>query len=203
MSAFLGYALAALGGYLFGAIPFGLVLVRLAGLGDLRAIGSGNIGATNVLRTGRKDLALLTLILDSGKAGLAALIAGAFVDARAGLIAGAAAFFGHCFPVWLKFQGGKGVATYLGALLAVAFPVGLLVCLTWLGTALSVRISSFAALVAAAAAPLLALAFSRADVAVMAAGLAVVLYWRHQSNIARLIKGEEPTIGAKKPEPAA
>ncbi|MGF1463036.1 MAG: glycerol-3-phosphate 1-O-acyltransferase PlsY [Maricaulaceae bacterium] len=203
MSAFLGYALAALGGYLFGAIPFGLVLVRLAGLGDLRAIGSGNIGATNVLRTGRKELALLTLILDSGKAGLAALIAGAFVDARAGLIAGAAAFFGHCFPVWLKFQGGKGVATYLGALLAVAFPVGLLVCLTWLGTALSVRISSFAALVAAAAAPLLALAFSRADVAVMAAGLAVVLYWRHQSNIARLIKGEEPTIGAKKPEPAA
>lgn len=185
-------------GYLLGSIPFGLVLTRLGGLGDIRAIGSGNIGATNVLRTGRKDLALATLILDSGKAGFACLIFGALVSTEAGLVAGAAAFLGHCFPVWLKFQGGKGVATFLGVLLAAAWPVGLLTCFTWLGTALLGRISSLSALVAAAAAPLLALAFGRNDVALLALFLAVLVYWRHNANIGRLMKGEEPLIGAKK-----
>ena len=188
---------AALCGYLLGAIPFGLVLTRLSGLGDLRAMGSGNIGATNVLRTGRKDLALATLILDSGKAGFAGLIFMGLISTPAGLVASGAAFLGHCFPVWLKFRGGKGVATFLGALLAAAWPVGLLTCLTWLGMALLFRISSLAALAAAAAAPVFALAFGRADVALLALFLAVLIYWLHRSNIDRLFKGEEPRIGAK------
>ena len=188
---------AALCGYLLGAIPFGLVLTRLSGLGDLRAMGSGNIGATNVLRTGRKDLALATLILDSGKAGFAGLIFMGLISTPAGLVASGAAFLGHCFPVWLKFKGGKGVATFLGALLAAAWPVGLLTCLTWLGMALLFRISSLAALAAAAAAPVFALAFGRADVALLALFLAVLIYWLHRSNIDRLFKGEEPRIGAK------
>ncbi|XBQ15646.1 MAG: glycerol-3-phosphate 1-O-acyltransferase PlsY [Oceanicaulis sp.] len=189
---------AALGGYLLGSIPFGLVLVRLAGLGDVRKIGSGNIGATNVLRTGRKDLALLTLVLDSGKAGFVCLIFGLLVSTPAGLVAGGAAFLGHCFPVWLKFNGGKGVATFLGVLLAAAWTVGLLACFTWLGTALLFRISSLSALVAAAFAPLVALAFGREDVALLALFLAALIYWRHSTNIGRLMKGEEPMIGAKK-----
>ena len=188
---------AALCGYLLGAIPFGLVLTRLSGLGDLRAMGSGNIGATNVLRTGRKDLALATLILDSGKAGFAGLIFMGLISTPAGLVASGAAFLGHCFPVWLKFKGGKGVATFLGALLAAAWPVGLLTCLTWLGMALLFRISSLAALAAAAAAPVFALAFGRADVALLALFLAGLIYWLHRSNIDRLFRGEEPRIGAK------
>ena len=190
--------LALAGGYLFGSIPFGLALTRLAGLGDIRAIGSGNIGATNVLRTGRKDLALATLILDSGKAGMACLAFTFLVSTPAGLVAAGAAFLGHCFPVWLKFSGGKGVATFLGALLAAAWPVGLLPCLTWLGVALLMRISSLSALVAASLAPLLALAFGRSDVAILALFLAALIFWRHQANIDRLLKGEEPLIGAKK-----
>lgn len=191
----LGLALA--GGYLFGSIPFGLVLTRMAGLGDIRRIGSGNIGVTNVLRTGRKDLALLTLILDSGKAGLACLLFGWLVSPEAGLVAGGAAFLGHCYPVWLKFKGGKGVATFLGVLLAAAWPVGVLTCLTWLGTALLFRMSSLAALVAALAAPFLALAFGREDAAMLAVFLAALIYWRHRSNIDRIAKGQEPRIGAK------
>ena len=190
--------LALAGGYLFGSIPFGLALTRLAGLGDIRAIGSGNIGATNVLRTGRKDLALATLILDSGKAGMACLAFTFLVSTPAGLVAAGAAFLGHCFPVWLKFSGGKGVATFLGALLAAAWPVGLLTCLTWLGVALLTRVSSLSALVAASLAPLLALAFGRSDVAILALFLAALIFWRHQANIDRLLKGEEPLIGAKK-----
>jgi glycerol-3-phosphate acyltransferase PlsY len=190
--------LAAIGGYLLGSIPFGLVLVKLAGLGDIRTVGSGNIGATNVLRTGRKDLALATLLLDSGKAGIAALIFTFAVSPTAGLIAGGAAFLGHCFPVWLGFKGGKGVATFLGVLLAVAWPVGLLVCATWLGMALVLRLSSLSALTASAAAPVLALAFGRPDVALLALFLAALLWWRHKENIARLVKGQEPRIGAKK-----
>lgn len=188
---------ALLGGYLFGSIPFGLVLTRLAGLGDIREIGSGNIGATNVLRTGRKDLALATLILDSGKAGLACLVFTYLFSVEAGLIAGGAAFLGHCFPVWLKFKGGKGVATFLGTLLAAFWHLGLLACLTWLGTALLFRISSLSALVAAAASPVLALAFGRSDVAALALFLTVLIYWRHKDNLARLLKGHEPQIGAK------
>ena len=124
--------LAAIGGYLFGSIPFGLVLTRLAGLGDIRAIGSGNIGATNVLRTGRKDLAAATLLLDAGKAGIAAAVFAVLLGTTAGLVAGAAALIGHCFPVWLKFKGGKGVATYVGTMLVVFWPVGLVVIGTWL-----------------------------------------------------------------------
>lgn len=190
--------LAAIGGYLFGSVPFGLVLTRLAGLGDIRTIGSGNIGATNVLRTGRKDLALATLVLDAGKAGFACLVFTVLVSTPAGLVAGGAAFLGHCFPVWLKFNGGKGVATFLGTLLAAAWPVGLLTCATWLGVALLMRFSSLAALVAAAAAPLLALAAGRADVALLALFLAILIFWRHRTNITRLLDGSEPPIGAKK-----
>jgi len=192
------FAAALVVGYVFGSIPFGLLLTKLAGLGDIRAIGSGNIGATNVLRTGRKDLALATLILDSGKAGFACLLFTYFAHPTAGLIAGGAAFFGHCFPVWLKFKGGKGVATFLGVLLAAHFPVGALTCFVWLGMALMLRMSSLSALTAALAAPALAYAFGREDVAILALFLAALLYWRHQENIGRILKGEEPKIGAKK-----
>jgi glycerol-3-phosphate acyltransferase PlsY len=192
---------AALGGYLLGSVPFGLVLVRLAGLGDIRAIGSGNIGATNVLRTGRKDLAAATLILDAGKAGAAALIApmilGPLAGPTPGLVAGGAAFIGHVYPVWLGFKGGKGVATYFGALLAVAWPVGLVAGASWIATAALFRFSSLGALVAAAVAPLAGLAFGRRDVALLALVLAVLLTWRHRANIARLLRGAEPKIGAK------
>lgn len=190
--------LAAVAGYLLGSIPFGLVLTRMAGLGDVRSIGSGNIGATNVLRTGRKDLAIATLVLDAGKAGFACLIFTFTISTPAGLVAGGAAFLGHCFPVWLNFKGGKGVATFLGTLLAAAWPVGLLACATWLGIALVSRMSSLSALVAAAAAPLLALAFGRSDVALLAVFLAALLFWRHSENIARIARGTEPRIGAKK-----
>ena len=183
---------ALLGGYLVGSIPFGLVVTRAAGLGDIRKIGSGNIGATNVLRTGRKGLAALVLVLDAGKGAIAALIAYAFAlpeEARlAAILAGGAAVVGHNFPLWLKFKGGKGVATTLGTLTA----------LTWLAVAALFRYSSLAALVALAAAPLYA--HWLADPAlVYAAGLLAVLAWaRHHQNIARLLKGEETKIGQKK-----
>lgn len=190
--------LAAAGGYLFGSVPFGLVITKLAGLGDIRQIGSGNIGATNVLRTGRKDLALATLLLDSGKAGIAAIVFTLLVSTPAGLVAAGAAFLGHCFPVWLKFNGGKGVATFLGALLAAAWPIGLMAYATWLGTALLFRMSSFAALVAAALTPVWALAFGRVDVAILAVFLAALIFWRHSANIDRIFNGTEPKIGAKK-----
>jgi glycerol-3-phosphate acyltransferase PlsY len=188
---------AIVGGYLLGSVPFGLVLTKLAGLGDIRQTGSGNIGATNVLRTGRKDLALATLILDSGKAGFAGLIFAFLISTPAGLAAAGAAFLGHCFPVWLKFKGGKGVATFLGALLATAWPVGLLTCFTWLGAALLFRMSSLSALIAAAAAPVFALAFGREDVALLAVFLTALIYWLHRANIDRILKGKEPRIGAK------
>jgi len=186
-----------IGGYLLGSIPFGLVLTRLAGLGDIREIGSKNIGATNVLRTGRKDLAAATLILDAGKAGIAAIIFTLLFGTSAGLFAGGAAFLGHCFPVWLGFKGGKGVATFYGTLLAVAWPVGVLAALTWIGMALLMRISSLSALVAAAASPIIALAFDRPGVALLSLFLASLIYWRHRANIKRLLAGEEPGIGAK------
>jgi glycerol-3-phosphate acyltransferase PlsY len=192
------YLVALAGGYLFGSIPFGLVITQLAGLGDIRTIGSGNIGATNVLRTGRKDLALATLVLDAGKAGIACIMFTNFVSVEAGLIAAGAAFFGHCFPVWLGFKGGKGVATYLGTLLAAFWPVGVLVCLTWLVTAALFRISSLAALVASAFAPVLAIAMGRADVALLAIFLTALIFWRHSANISRLLAGDEPKIGSGK-----
>ena len=190
--------IAAIGGYFLGSIPFGLVLTRFAGLGDIREIGSNNIGATNVLRTGRKDLAAATLVLDAAKAGIAALIFSALFGTTEGLVAGGAAFLGHCFPVWLGFKGGKGVATFYGTLFAVAWPVAILTALTWIGMALMARISSLSALVAAATAPLIAYAFGRQDVALLCLFLALLIFWRHRPNITRLLAGEEPAIGAKK-----
>ena len=188
-----------LGGYLLGSIPFGLVLTKLAGLGDIRQMGSGNIGATNVLRTGNKLLAALTLILDGAKGAAAVLIAAQFGPDMA-VLAGAGAFLGHLFPVWLKFRGGKGVATFLGVMLAIAWPVGIACCLTWLAVALVLRYSSLAALIAAAAAPILALAAHRPELAAAFAVMIIVIFWRHRSNIARLLKGEEPKLGGKKKE---
>jgi acyl phosphate:glycerol-3-phosphate acyltransferase len=188
---------ALVGGYLLGSVPFGLVLTRAAGLGDIRTIGSGNIGATNVLRTGRKGLALATLLLDGGKGAIAALLAGALADHDAMLVAGFAAVLGHNFPVWLGFKGGKGVATTIGTLIAAAWPVGLAACVTWLVMAKVFRISSLAALTALAAAPLYAWVMVGPETALMAAGLAVLGFIRHKANILRLLKGEEPRIGAK------
>lgn len=190
--------LAAVLGYLLGSVPFGLVLTRLAGLGDIRKIGSGNIGATNVLRTGRKGLAAATLILDSGKGGAAALVALALAGEPAGLLAGFAAVLGHNFPIWLGFRGGKGVATTLGVLLAVAWPVGTAACLTWLAVAAVFRYSSLAALVALAASPIYAWWLATPAHAALAAGLAVLAIIRHHENIRRLIAGTESRIGGKK-----
>jgi acyl phosphate:glycerol-3-phosphate acyltransferase len=195
----LDYALALLGGYLLGSIPFGLLLTRAAGLGDIRNVGSGNIGATNVLRTGRKDIALATVLLDAGKAALALWIARYFYTPEIGLVAGAAALFGHCFPVWLKFKGGKGVATFFGTLLIGLWPVGVLAGLLWLGTAFTFRFSSLAALVSAAAAPFIALIFHAGPIGTGAiAAMSAMVWWRHRENLSRLIKGEEPKIGGKK-----
>lgn len=208
----LSFILAALGGYLLGSVPFGLVLTRVAGVGDIRQIGSGNIGATNVLRTGRKDLALATLLLDAGKAGAALLLARLFAEMggysddmqrQLGLVAGAAAFLGHCFPVWLSFKGGKGVATFFGVLLAGIWPIGFVAGITWLAVAIIFRFSSLAALCAAAIAPLMALiaGFTWYEVAFTVL-LAVLIFWRHSTNIARLMAGTEPKIGDKKDGPA-
>ena len=182
-------------GYVFGSIPFGLVLTRLAGLGDIREIGSGNIGATNVLRTGRKDLALATLLLDGGKAAIAILVA-CLLGWRPE-VAGAAAFLGHCFPVWLKFRGGKGVATFMGALFALHFPAGMFAALTWLGAAYLTRYSSLSALLAAAASPLVLFAMGKPAYAGAALFMAVLIYARHRANIERLLSGREPRIGKK------
>ncbi len=192
--------IAAVIGYLFGSIPWGLILTRLAGKGDLRSIGSGNIGATNVLRTGSKGLAAATLVLDAGKGAAAvavmALLAPANINAA--LIAGLAAVFGHNFPVWLRFRGGKGVATTLGVLTAWAWPVGLITCAIWLATAALLRYSSLAALVALAAAPI-AMAFLAPTQFAVGAGLLAALAWgRHHENIRRLLAGTEPKIGERK-----
>lgn len=185
-------------GYLAGSIPFGIVITRALGLGDLRQIGSGNIGATNVLRTGHKGAAAATLVLDAAKGGLAALAARSLAGEEAALAAGGAAFLGHCFPVWLRFQGGKGVATYLGTLLALAWPVGLAACAAWAATAAVTRISSLSALVAAGLAPVAALALGQGALAAVAAGMAALVFWRHRANIARLRAGTEPRIGRGK-----
>ena len=194
-------ALVALGGYLLGSIPFGVVITRAAGAGDVR-----NIGATNVLRTGRKDLAFATLLLDAGKGAAALLIARHLFNSEAtGAIAGGAAFLGHLFPVWLKFRGGKGVATFYGLLLAAAWPLGLMAGAVWLICAALFRYSSLSALISSATAPLLAL-LPLAVVGLPASGpvlaltvFAAVLIWiRHHQNIARLLKGREPRIGGSK-----
>ena len=187
------------GGYLLGSIPFGLVVTRLGGAGDIRQVGSGNIGATNVLRTGRKDLALLTLLGDGGKGIVAVLLARHFFGETAAAIAGGAAFLGHLFPVWLGFKGGKGVATFFGVMLTAAWPVGVMAAITWLAVAALMRLSSLAALTAVALAPLFALATDQATpIVVLAAFMAVLVFIRHKDNIARLRTGTEPKIGAKK-----
>lgn len=190
------YLLAALLGYGLGSIPFGLVITRAAGLGDIRAIGSGNIGATNVLRTGRKDLALATLLLDSGKGAIAVIAA--YALGWSPEIAGAAAFLGHCYPVWLGFKGGKGVATFLGTLLAIWFWAGILACATWLFVAFTTKYSSLSALAAAAASPLIMFAMGKAAFAGAALFMTILVFIRHKDNIRRLIEGVEPRIGDKK-----
>ncbi len=184
-------------GYLLGSIPFGIVITRALGLGDLRQIGSGNMGATNVLRTGNKPAALATLLLDSGKGAIAVLLARALAGQDAALIAGAAAFLGHLYPVWLNFKGGKGVATFLGTLLALDWRLGLAACAIWLVTALLTRISSLSALVAAALSPLVALWLDGARLALVVAFMAALIFIRHHANIARIRTGTEPRIGKK------
>jgi glycerol-3-phosphate acyltransferase PlsY len=197
------FLLAAAGGYLLGSVPFGLVITKAAGLGDIRDIGSGNIGATNVLRTGRKDLALATLLLDAGKAGIALLIArwlseGMPQQTLIELTAGSFAFVGHCFPVWLKFKGGKGVATFFGLLFAGYWPLAMLAGVTWLAIATIFRYSSLAALCAVAITPIAALVAGVPEHAAFTAALAVLIFWLHRANIARLRAGTEPRIGDKK-----
>jgi glycerol-3-phosphate acyltransferase PlsY len=184
-------------GYLLGSIPFGLILTRLAGLGDIRAIGSGNIGATNVLRTGSKKLAALTLLLDLLK-GTAAVWAGSHFGSYAAMAAGLGAFLGHLFPVWLGFRGGKGVATYIGVLLGLYWPGAIAFCATWLLVAAISRYSSLAALVASAVVPCLLLWVGQTRIAVLFLVFTVLLFWRHADNIGRLMRGEEGRIGAKK-----
>lgn len=184
-------------GYLLGSIPFGVILTRLAGAGDVRTIGSGNIGATNVLRTGRKGLAAATLLGDALKGALAVLALVAVGDPNLPLVAGFGAFIGHLFPVWLKCKGGKGVATYIGILLALAWPAGLLFGLVWLATAALTRYSSLAALVASAATPVALWIGDRRPAALVFAALTILLWIRHHENIVRLLGGTEGKIGSK------
>lgn len=186
-----------LASYLLGSIPFGVVVTRAMGLGDPRRIGSGNIGATNVLRTGSKPAAAATLLLDAAKGGVAVLLARALAGESAAQAAGLAAFLGHLYPVFLGFRGGKGVATFLGVLLALSWPVGAAACGTWLAAALAGRISSLAALLAAGTAPVWAVLLGAGHTAVLCAVLAVLVFWRHRANIARLRAGTEPRIGAR------
>ena len=199
-------ALVAVGGYLIGSIPFGVILTRALTGQDVRGIGSGNIGATNVLRTGRKDLAFATLILDAGKGAVALLIARHLFDSEAaGAIAGGAAFLGHLFPVWLGFRGGKGVATFFGLMIAAAWPLGLMAGATWIAVAAVFRISSLGALAASVAAVIYALlpipAFdlpAPRPILALAVFTALLIWIRHSENIGRLLRGAEPRIGAKK-----
>jgi acyl phosphate:glycerol-3-phosphate acyltransferase len=197
-----GYVLPAMTGYLLGAIPFGLILTRFAGLGDIRSIGSGNIGATNVLRTGHKGLAAATLVLDALKGTLAVLI-GYRIGALAGLatdaslLAGLGAFVGHILPVWLNFKGGKGVATYIGVILGLYWPAAVFFCAVWLGVAYLTRYSSLSALVASALLPVALAAHGQIPAAALALVMTGLLLWKHTANVKRLLKGEEPRIGAK------
>jgi len=199
------YLLAAVVAYLLGSIPFGLLITRGAGLGDIRQIGSGNIGATNVLRTGHRGLAAATLVLDAAKGAVAVLVARHFWGDDAGYIAALLAFLGHCFPVWLRFKGGKGVAVFIGVLLALAWPVGLVFCAVWLVIAWAQKFSSLAALTGAVTSPLFAyaaglegLAANGPKLAAVAAVLALILIFTHRANIGRLINGTEPKIGSEK-----
>ncbi|MCZ0813229.1 glycerol-3-phosphate 1-O-acyltransferase PlsY [Roseovarius sp. EGI FJ00037] len=184
-------------GYLLGSVPFGMVLARVMNLGNLREIGSGNIGATNVLRTGSKKAAAATLLLDGGKGAAVALLARQITGEDAAQIAGLMAFLGHCYPVWLGFRGGKGVATFLGLLLALSWPVGVACCLTWLAAALWKRMSSFAAITAAAMSTIWIVLLGQTQIFLLGVILTLLVYWRHRSNIARIRAGTEPKIGQK------
>lgn len=193
---------AAMIGYLLGSIPFGLIFTRMAGLGDIRDIGSGNIGATNALRTGNKWVAGATFLCDAGKGAAAVLLISGVTPAEAALplsmIAAAAAFLGHLYPIWLRFKGGKGISTFIGVNLALYWPVGLLFCATWLVVAIVFRYSSLAALVAAIATPLYLYLFDRTDLVPLSIVLVALIYFAHRENITRLLAGNESRIGAKK-----
>ena len=183
--------------YLLGSVPFGMVIAKIMGLGNLREIGSGNIGATNVLRTGNKFAAFLTLVFDAGKGAVAVLLASYFFGQTAAQIAGLLAFLGHLYPIWLGFKGGKGVAVFLGILLAINFWAGLAACLTWLATAIVVRMSSASALAASAAAPIW-LYFMDSKLTVLMVCVLTILIWvKHSENIKRIIEGTEPKIGKR------
>jgi glycerol-3-phosphate acyltransferase PlsY len=190
------WVLALLGGYLLGSIPFGLLLAMAAGKGDIRSIGSGNIGATNVLRTGSKGLAAATLLLDGAKGFLAVWLAWRYVPDAAPLAA-LGAVLGHCFPVWLRFKGGKGVATTLGVCLGLAWPIGLAYAIVWLAMLAATRISSLSGMSAAVAAPAAAAAAGRIELVPVLAGIALIVVWLHRANIARLRQGTEPRVGSK------
>lgn len=185
-------------GYLCGTIPFGLILTKSAGLGDIRSIGSGNIGATNVLRTGNKRIAALTLILDALKGTLPALGLGWLYGPQAGILAGLAAFFGHLFPLWLGFKGGKGVATSMGVLFGLFWPLGLIFIAVWIAMAALFRYSSLSALTAVILSPLWAFLLGRSDLMLPTAIMGIIVWFTHRANIARLLKGEEPRIGRSK-----
>ncbi len=183
--------------YLLGSVPFGVLITRALGLGDLRSIGSGNIGATNVLRTGNKLAAAATLVLDGAKGAVAVLVARLLVGEDAAQLAGLAAFLGHLYPVWLRFRGGKGVATFIGVVLALVPLVGLTVCATWLAVALVSRYSSLAALMAAALSTIWMFALGAGEAVILGLILTLLIYWKHASNLARLKAGTEPKIGQK------
>ena len=189
-------ALALVIGYLLGSIPFGLVLTRMFGAGDLRSIGSGSIGATNVLRTGRKGLAAATTLLDIGKGTAAVLIAGQ-LGAGFALLGGVGAFLGHCYPVWLRFNGGKGVATMMGICLALAWQVALVYAIIWVSVLAATRISSVGGMAAAISAPIIAFLIDKSAIGVMLLALALLVVWKHRANIGRLRAGTEPRVGAK------
>ncbi|MCP8891128.1 glycerol-3-phosphate 1-O-acyltransferase PlsY [Sphingomonas faeni] len=186
--------------YLLGSIPFGVILTRLGGAGDLRTIGSGNIGATNVLRTGRKGLAAATLLLDMAKGAVAVLLVAHLFPGNA-LLAAAAAFIGHCYPIWLKFKGGKGVATLMGIVVALHWPLGLVYAVVWLGLLAGLRISSVAGMAAALSAPFAAALFGRFDLVLLLLALALIVFWKHRENVERLFSGTEPRIGRSKRPP--
>ncbi len=192
-------ALWALIGYLLGSIPFGLILTRMMGIRNLREIGSGNIGATNVLRTGNRTAAALTLLLDGAKGAVAVLLARHFAGEDAAQLAALLAFLGHCYPVWLGFSGGKGVATFLGILLALVWPVGALCCATWLAAVALSRTSSYGALVAAAFSTPYMFLTARMEAFILGILLTLLIYWHHRTNLARIRAGTEPRIGSQKP----
>jgi len=193
----LNWILALAIGYLAGSIPFGLLLAKATGQGDIRKIGSGNIGATNVLRTGRKDIAAITLLLDAAKAGLTGWIIQNCLGVPFGYVAATAALIGHCYPIWLKFKGGKGVATFFGGLFALVWPIGIVAALVWLSTAVITKYSSLGALIACVVSTVVAIIFMPKAAGVMVGVMAAIILWRHRENIIRLKNGEESKIGQK------